>query len=223
MDLLNNDTENAEKNPSHIIELMTEYLENKDHILFNQLQEMRNELRMKYIKKIMEYEMKTGILPDYHYQRYTEICKITKSYKYLITVSFRDDIRPSYELMKTINKYKSKTNIKVVHKIAHEQRGETEQDMGNGYHIHIYLETYKTWNKQHAIRETYSTFKKFCSGNNYIDVRKIIFDNGIENYLSGLKSGNKLQKTIIDKLFIERYHTILNINIDANDGGVGEE
>lgn len=129
-------------------------------------------------------------------------------YTYFITISFLekttpDDTKDAENVM--INKkYMSKCDI------YHEQRGDSLDTMGIGYHIHCIVHALSTKSKQHLIRETASTFKKFIDGDNYVNVKTIKTTQDLENiqnYVSGYKiDKEKLKKVEIDKIFKQKYN-----------------
>lgn len=211
MDLLNTISEKPESCFKAEVKRAIKQIElYNDNTYYNELESIKHEQRKIYLKKIFEKELQLGIIKDEIYEKYLSLKSPPKIYKYLITISFKENTTPD-DTKLSIVKFKNKVNIKQIIALSHEQRGETIEEMGIGYHIHIYLETFKTWNKCECIRETYSCFKSHVSGDNYIDIRKITKDNGIDSYLSGdKKDPHKLQKTIIDKSFIQKFN-IINI------------
>lgn len=80
------------------------------------------------------------------------------------------------------------------YRYAWEQKGETPNDMGNGYHIHILALCPNYLMKTQLIKDTKSTFKKFCNGDvpdafvqiEYIRTKEHFFN--IRAYIMGIKS-----------------------------------
>lgn len=124
--------------------------------------------------------------------------------KWLITLSFKPNTTPT-DVHNDILSYSMRVNTNLL-MLAHEQRGEIIEDCGKGYHIHMVdSKAYKT-SKSDVIREAYSTFKKWMDNKTFVDARVIHTDNGVEDYLNGIKQDpSKKSKVEIDKEFLLRY------------------
>ena len=121
-----------------------------------------------------------------------------------ITINPKEEI----ELDEFHNKIKSLTKWKCFQKGFYvlEQRGETHDNI-NGFHAHIMLVKY-TIERKRLINRLETTFEKFCNKckkngyMNVINVKRKLPEHGRETlneYMSGKKQEDKLQKVEIDK------------------------
>lgn len=99
------------------------------------------------------------------------------------------------------------------YKYAWEQKGETPDTMGKGYHIHILAQCPNYLMKTQLIKDTKSTFKKFCNGDvpeAFIQVeyvRTYEHLNNIRAYMSGIKSDEwKEPACELDKPWRKKYN-----------------
>lgn len=108
---------------------------------------------------------------------------------------------------------------------VYEQRGQSEEELGKGFHLHAIIKKPEDKSPAHCIRELASTFKKVCDTSNYhLFYTKWI---GQEEYIRKLEyilgqkestlENNKEQKQAMDKIWrnarsIEPYY-YLNIDI----------
>lgn len=94
-----------------------------------------------------------------------------------------------------------------------EQKGETEETLGEGYHCHILSRCADWATKQKMINDTKSTWKKWLNGDvpdAFVQIDKVEtttdHDNKIK-YMSGDKADEWKQKAVeMDILFREKYH-----------------
>lgn len=87
---------------------------------------------------------------------------------------------------------------------AYEQRGEDEENMGKGFHVHINL-IYSRCRKD-LLTAAQKFFKEFASAEN-INVRVLALQKDLmhrQNYIRGIKTKEKLAKVAMDKPFREK-------------------
>lgn len=121
----------------------------------------------------------------------------TQSYRYFITISFDDG---KLDLLNLPNYIISKLDKKWItdYVFSIEQRS-VDIHKYHGYHTHIYITASDSKRSPAQIkREFYSSFKSLVDNERFIDVKRIIKDNGIEAYLNGLKNQEKIPKVIND-------------------------
>lgn len=121
---------------------------------------------------------------------------------FLVTISFKGNVNPD-DVMSAIQKYSKKTCINTI-SVYHEQRGETIEEMGMGYHIHMVVEFNKLMAKSDVIREAYNPFRGFVDSQSKVDVR-VKRDDKVYDYLTGSKKPEKMARVAIDKMFKIKY------------------
>jgi len=93
-----------------------------------------------------------------------------------------------------------------------EQKGETPEEMGKGYHIHILAKVKRPSFKTELIRDTFRTFKKFLLGEQpdafikvkYVD--SIEYFNNLLTYMDGIKSDIEKEASVaMDKPWRAKY------------------
>lgn len=93
-----------------------------------------------------------------------------------------------------------------------EQRGQSEEELGKGFHLHIIIKKPDNKSTAHIVREIGSTFKKVCDTSNYhcYNTKSISEEEYIRKleYILGTKESTldnrKDLKQHFDKLFRER-------------------
>lgn len=130
---------------------------------------------------------------------------LEKSNLYLITISFRDEDLEISMLPHVISKKLTRKWIQS-YKFNIEQRGETPDDF-SGVHAHVVVQCVRPKSICHMTREMYNSFKKCVDSPRYINVRRITYDNGVDDYLLGNKiDSDKHAKVANDKLFRQKYN-----------------
>lgn len=93
--------------------------------------------------------------------------------------------------------------------ISYEQRGETVEDCGNGYHNHVILYNVDDKAKSQIQREIFNTCKSMVGSKLHIHVDKIPTSwlKDKEDYINGIKwDSAKDAKIAIDKIFRKNYN-----------------
>jgi len=124
---------------------------------------------------------------------------------YFLTINPRPDITLT-EFMKTIVKALKKRWINYYIMVI-EQRGETEEELGKGFHTHIIFN--KGIKHCKVIKEMSNTFKKMCDTSNYhlFNIKSIGEEEKkrkIEYILGEKADDGKHLKQQMDKIFRER-------------------
>lgn len=132
--------------------------------------------------------------------------KCFKSSSYLITISFDDKkVDPSCLDTIIISKLNAKKKVPW-YCFSIEQRSEDINEM-RGFHTHIIVNLESPKRPSHLKREFYSAFKSFVENDRFVDVRNIKSDNGVEDYLLGIKKdASKQLKVRVDKFMREKYN-----------------
>lgn len=130
----------------------------------------------------------------------------TSMNKFFVTVSFDDTKVTPETLVKEISRRLAR---KWVHQYQFciEQRGERIDDY-HGYHTHILIcSNVQSKSVVHIKREVASWFKSMISGPQYVDVKKVTQDNGLVNYMTGIKQDPEKDKKVAnDVAFRLKYH-----------------
>lgn len=125
---------------------------------------------------------------------------------YFLTIN-PDTTKTTLEIfLKTIEKAMSKKWITEYIYVI-EQRGETLEELGKGYHTHIIFNKGKK--HSHIIREMSNSFKKMCDTSNYhlFNLKRIGDEERKRKieYITGTKADdNKHLKQSMDKIFREK-------------------
>lgn len=155
----------------------------------------------KYISEYTYYRAKMDIEKN-------DMLKLTDVM--FLTYNPKKDI-PLKKGLQAVNTFLAKQKIKNYIYVV-EQRGLTEEDMGD-YHIHI-LHTHTYDRASHYKRETQSTFNKTCLVAKWqcLNFQPCYSDQDVKkrlNYILGQKQDhdglNKTQKQEIDKLYRKKY------------------
>lgn len=145
-----------------------------------------------------------------------KVIDASKTYKpfkhmFFATINFKPDIGID-TVLSAAYKVSSRSFVK---KYAYsiEQRGESEETMGNGIHIHFLFTT--DTNRSHVVKYLYSSLKEYVGNPRHVDVREYplsYWDDKI-SYIKGDKwDDEKTLKVETDRLFrkknnIEQYYT----------------
>lgn len=131
--------------------------------------------------------------------------KRLSSRSYFVTINWA----PQHEvtsLQTVLAKLLSKKWIRE-HYFSHEQRGETVDDMGKGYHVHLLL-----LNVDKSLfevrREFFSTVKNYVGNAKHLDIQTVPYEwiNDKKDYLRGVKKdSSKDLKLTIDDPFRHKY------------------
>lgn len=165
------------------------------------------------IRQLIRQDLDKGCAPS-ALQELQKRVKPSKEKTYFITIGFKKGITPK-DTIEVIKKGMSKKWI-INYSIAHEQRGETLETMGEGYHIHVLAKVEPKKKKCEMIRELANTFKSYVEGDNYIDIRPVTNNvENVEKYMQGeKKDANKKPKAEIDKVFNQKYFASILIAKD---------
>lgn len=122
----------------------------------------------------------------------------------LITISLDDDKFNPSKIVESMCSLLKKSLFKdCKYKWVIEQRADNYNY--HGYHIHLLCRNFSV-SKSRIIDKVYESMKSFLSGKNYIDVRLIVNDNGVEDYISGDKqSPEKMRKIPFDESMRKKY------------------
>lgn len=119
-----------------------------------------------------------------------------------VTINWKPGVKPEVSL-RLLQLILNKKWMPEEYYISHEQRGDTIDTIGTGYHIHILIVGINKPRSQ-IHREIYSTVKNYVGTRHHIDVR-MIPNSWLEDkkaYLRGEKwDGDKLEKVKMDKIF----------------------
>lgn len=126
------------------------------------------------------------------------LSKIKTSKLKLITISLEDS---KFDYNKLLTALDHMATLKWVGKMRYEfEQGSELPSVFKHFHIHIILETKKY--KSQIIRETFMQFRDFVKYQNFVDVRSIISDNGVDSYLFEDKTDpDKFAKQQVDKIW----------------------
>lgn len=89
----------------------------------------------------------------------------------------------------------------------YEQRGETEEELGRGFHVHILFDKSDQISPAQIIKYTQNSFKYITGNSKHIDIKIYPYEyrKEKEDYLNGIKwDKEKEEKLKIDKLFREK-------------------
>lgn len=159
-----------------------------------------NKFLMKEAQKEAEKRIKSGQY-DLPHKKFSEIIQFEKEEKCVrrfITISLSDQ---KIESKKQIEEYNTiLRKIKWIEEAewVYEQRGETELDIGKGPHVHILCKAKKI--PAHIIREL---SQKYGVQKNFVNVKTVRNIKGIQKYMNGEKSNEKLKKVDYDKVWRE--------------------
>nr|DAV63821.1 MAG TPA: Rep protein [Cressdnaviricota sp.] len=205
MDLLKN-SENSERGMSVLKFVADNMLKVPE--LSGYFYEEREKILRGLITSGIKAELKNGTHGGMIQEAYNAFAvKTTKIYSKFITVSFKPNTNPDI-VKESIQVYQKRSFVNTF-QIAHEQRSEQPETLGEGYHIHMLISMPKSKPNCELIRETYSTFKNYVEGKNFIDVRHLKTQTDVDNikkYMSGDKSDDKLLKSQMDILFKKKYN-----------------
>lgn len=138
--------------------------------------------------------------------------KLSENY-FWITLRPGDEHRNRFTDFKhlVLTKYLTR-NCFISYRYAWEQKGETPETMGHGYHIHILAHCPNYLMKTQLIKDTKSTFKKFCNGDvpdAFVQIEYIRTNdhfNNIRAYIMGYKTDSwKDEACAMDKPWREKY------------------
>lgn len=172
------------------------------------------EMKKVYFKKLILKQLSKGGYHDSELQNAYNLCKANHHQEddenlVLITVNLDDKVvrrkgfKDLFFLVERVKVLKWTSGLRWVI----EQRSKNPD--WYGFHIHMILKTTKA--KSHIIRELFAQFKDWISDPFKIDYKKIIVDNGVDNYLFGNKKDSDKQiKQIQDKLFWEHIGFVPN-------------
>lgn len=170
-----------------------------DHQIYRSAEKkVKERLYMKYIKVNLERQLKDGTYEGDQLliEAYKHSCKVDKPSSYLVTVSLQ-----SVDEVKALMAFNKKWIDQSKSYYVFEQRGNSEETIGQGPHIHYCLKCKSTKKKSEVIREMASTFKV---SKNYVDVRPITSDN-VNKYLLDIKpTKEKQDKQLYDVIWRER-------------------
>lgn len=135
--------------------------------------------------EVNEFKAILDIAQQLH-EVYTDTLKVSTTNWYFITIRPDQSKINLYEFLRLCEKYVKRKCFKDF-TLTFEQKGQTLEDLGNGFHCHIVADS--TWrSKGEALRDTISTFNKCCAAN-CIEIKPTRNpDNIIENYMINYKS-----------------------------------
>jgi hypothetical protein len=165
-----------------------------------------------------DYDWAAGSNYDVEYRIYRESLKPTiEPHYFFITVNPKPDVKLDLFMKLLVNFCKRKPITDYIYTI--EQRGETIEEVGKGFHAHILVSWDPAMSKR--VRQFCGeTFKRVIGSNNnhIININKIpkeYFKDKID-YMTGLKwDPEKDQKLKIDKIFREQNNILLLYKNDS--------
>ncbi len=138
--------------------------------------------------------------------------KLLKDNYFFITIRPGDEHKHRFSEFKHLitTKYLTRSMF-TSYRYAYEQKGETTEDIGKGYHIHIIAHCPNYLKKTQLIKDTKSTFNKFCNGevpDAFVQVdyvKTLDHYNNIHAYMSGYKADDWKDKACaMDKPWREK-------------------
>lgn len=148
-------------------------------------------------RKYHKQRFDNGEYDDEHFmikQCRTAMIKEKEKNMYWMTINPKPDT--PLEKFKLIITAFLKRKMVLSYHYALEQRGKTNETMGEGIHVHILMYSYDR--KPHIIRNTYSTFKSIIGSKESIDVKKYPSDYHSEKlqYLNGTKWDDEKEDSV---------------------------
>jgi hypothetical protein len=151
------------------------------------------------MKKVIDQEIIDGVHdnPDW---KFSEMAKKSKSESRMITISLPDNVYDKLEEFNKIirtRKFLMKSTMWV-----YEQRGDNEDNMGKGLHIHILCPR----TDKYPVEIKRDLAKPFNITKNFVHIRDIDTDIGKNYLLGGKQEESKKIKMYYDKVMRAKYH-----------------
>lgn len=198
---------------------LTEWRPSMIDIELSELEFVMRSARRKRIKSQLENNCyKNKYIQDI-YNKDMQIIDDNKPW-YFITISPKEDIK----LADFRTKIHNITKWKIFQKgyYVYEQRGDTPDTIGTGFHVHILLEKYNIEYKR-LIRRLEDTFKNFC-GKPYKNTINVVRKKPeharetLSEYMKGNKQEDKQQKCDFDAIWRKKENIQDIYSWDCSDG-----
>lgn len=163
-------------------------------------------------KPIVKWILTAPMLSSEEYQYFsTELERLESDISnmmmtHFITISFDDKSLPLISDVPSL--IRGRLNKVYISKyIFNLEQRSSSSGKYSGLHTHILIRVNGVKAVSHIRREFYNSFKKYVENIKYIDVKKLKKDNGVLDYMRGLKSDPaKQDKVKNDKLMREEYN-----------------